>query len=83
MANVETIFSDINNGTITKVDDINGTMLIESFINSNGDLEYSTYTHKDGGIIELDSDNSTVSEIIKMQNDALNKIILFNIGETK
>lgn len=81
MADIESIYKDKDGGRITKVVNENDeTILIESFINSNNELEYNVYEHKDGGTVELvnedseeDSDNKI--SIKKLYEEALENLI--------
>ena len=59
-------FKSKDGGIIHKVDAVNGTVLVEGFINSNNDLEYTKYHSDDGGIVDLKTVDMNTTHIHKL-----------------
>ena len=54
MADIVDVYKNKDGGKITKIINENDeVILVESFINSNEELEYNTYKLDDGGTVEL------------------------------
>lgn len=82
MADIEDVYKNKDGGRITKIVNENDeTILVESFINSNEELEYNTYKFEDGGNIELLSEDEETTEtdekisIKKLYEEALTNLL--------
>lgn len=74
MATLVGVYENDSCETISKIETVNGTVLIESFINSNDDMEYSIYGCDDGGVLELDQTDS-VEELNELYKTSLKSFI--------
>jgi hypothetical protein len=82
MADIEEVYKNKDGGKITKIINENDeVILVESFINSNEELEYNTYKQEDGGVIELISEDDESSDsnekisIKKLYEEALANLL--------
>lgn len=80
MAEIQEVYKNKDGGRITKIlNDNDEVVLVESFINSNQELEYTTFKEDDGGTVELISDedeeqNEKIS-LKKLYEEALTNLL--------
>lgn len=80
MAEIQEVYKNKDGGKITKIlNDNDEIVLVESFINSNQELEYTTFKQDDGGIIELineeDEETDEKISIKKLYEEALTNLL--------
>lgn len=80
MAEIQDVYKNKDGGKITKIiNDNDEIVLVESFINSNDELEYTTFKEDDGGTIELineeDDDTGDKISIKKLYEEALTNLL--------
>lgn len=80
MADIQDVYKNKDGGKITKIINENDeVILVESFINSNEELEYNTYKLDDGGTVELvnDEDEESTEKISlkKLYEEALTNLL--------
>ena len=80
MADIQEVYKNKDGGKITKIINENDeVVLVESFINSNQELEYNTYKLDDGGTVELvnDEDEESTEKISlkKLYEEALTNLL--------
>ncbi len=76
MADIVDVYKNKDGGRITKVINENDeVILVESFINSNEELEYNNYKVDDGGVVELvdveDEEPTEKISLKKLYDEAL------------
>ncbi len=80
MAEIQEVYKNKDGGKITKIlNDNDEIVLVESFINSNQELEYTTFKQDDGGIVELineeDEETDEKISIKKLYEEALTNLL--------
>jgi len=75
MAKIVNVYTNEDGETITKIEGITGTVLVESFLNSNSDLEYSSYIHDDGGIVNIETNELSKESIVVKYKETLNDLL--------
>ena len=80
MAEIQEVYKNKDGGKITKIlNDNDEIVLVESFINSNQELEYTTFKQDDGGIVELiNEEDEEIDEKIsikKLYEEALTNLL--------
>ena len=80
MADIQDVYKNKDGGRITKIINENDeVILVESFINSNEELEYNTFKQDDGGIVELvdeeDEESNEKISLKKLYEEALTNLL--------
>lgn len=75
------VYTNEDGEHITKVEDVNGVVLVESFLNSEENLEYTTYIQNDGGIIDIDTNKLDDEGIKSKYQQMLKELIENDLGD--